>query len=173
MLVCIAVTDLPFFASVEEQLYGHQTIHGYVCEEIYLIKRNTMPKTACQNLARITFGDCLKSAYLASRTSILISPDLGSPDFSPLSYRPIGMKFGIRVLLINAHGHFLGFPKFQFFPKILHFLNDFRLLQFYTIPMYPSKFVADPLVILRWNLVCSFSFTYFFSHDESWFSFFR
>ena len=35
------------------------------------------------------------------------SPDLGSPDFSPLSHRPIGIKFGIRVLLINAHGQFL------------------------------------------------------------------
>ena len=66
-----------------------------------------MPKTACQNLARITFGDCLKLAYLPSRTSIFISPDMSSPDISPLSHRPIGIKFGIFVLLINTHGNFL------------------------------------------------------------------
>ena len=74
-----------------------------------------MSKTACQNLARVTFGNCLQSAYLASSTSIFISPDSGSPDFSPVSYRPIGIKFDMLVLLINVHRHFLCFPKFQFF----------------------------------------------------------
>ena len=34
MLLYITVTELLFFAHLEEQLYGHQTIHGHVYEEI-------------------------------------------------------------------------------------------------------------------------------------------
>ena len=34
---------------------------------------------------------------------------LGSPDFSSLSHRPIGIKFGVGVLLVNARGHFSRF----------------------------------------------------------------
>ena len=55
-----------------------------------LIKRTTMPKTAYQNLARITFGYCLKSAYLASRASFLFSQFWVLTIFQPFSFVRLG-----------------------------------------------------------------------------------
>ena len=91
-----------------------------------------MPKTGCQNLANITFADCLKSAYLVSWKSILFSPVLIPPSFG---FTPFCTPFPSSVcdkVWYTCSSHqcpwiFFRFPKIPiFFPKNLHFYKTYK-----------------------------------------------
>ena len=87
-------------------------------------------------------------------------PVLGSPDFSILFHRSIGLKFGIRVLLMIVHAHFSRFLNRT--PALP--LGGLQSPQFWVLPI----FHPFPIVRLGQNLV----YVFFSSMpmDICWFS---